>query len=153
MRRNYVDGSQVDKQKICCFFRRTNNGNLLYRAKAEAEIISSSGHDVLMQFGGICSPEFSISKLFWLYRNDKPRFEAAQAFMELGDWLTYRSSHLFGTPQKFPRSLCCVVCKFGYDAENHKWRDDLFESLGNTELSLLHKTVLIYIMFSRDTIW
>lgn len=101
-----------------------------HRAKAEAEIISSSGHDVLKQFGGICSPEFSISKLFWLYRNDKPRFEAAQAFMELGDWLTYRSSHLFGTPQKFPRSLCCVVCKFGYDAENHKWRDDLFESLG-----------------------
>lgn len=117
------------------FLKWLVNKTLFYRAKAEADIISNSGHDVLKQFGGICSPEFSLSKLFWLYRNDKPRFEGAQAFMELSDWLTYRCSHLFGTPHKFPRSLCCVVCKFGFDAENHKWRDDLFELLGKTKFS------------------
>ncbi|KAI2796453.1 hypothetical protein RDWZM_000084 [Blomia tropicalis] len=103
-----------------------------HRAKHEASIINQSKNEVLTQFGGVCSPEFSLSKLYWLYRNDKSRFDSANAFMELSDWITYRCSQYYGSPEKFPRSLCCVTCKWGYDANHHKWREDLFNQLGIT---------------------
>ena len=105
-----------------------------HRAKVEAELINKSKHDVLSQFGGVCSPEFSLAKLFWLHINDRTRFDAAQSFMELSDWMTYRCSQFVGFPNKFPRSLCCVTCKWGYDSKNHKWRDDLFEQLGRNTI-------------------
>ena len=101
-----------------------------HRAKEEAKIINQSKNEVLNQFGGTCSPEFSLAKLFWLFRNDRHRFDSAQAFMELSDWLTYRCSEYFGKPELFPRSLCCVTCKWGYDSINGKWRGDLFEQIG-----------------------
>lgn len=103
-----------------------------HRAKHEAHVISESNHSVLNQFGGVCSPEFSLSKLFWLFRNQRKRFETAQAFMELPDWLTYRCSQFWGNPEEFPRSLCSVTCKWGYDAINHRWPEDLFQSLGKS---------------------
>lgn len=105
-----------------------------HRAKNEAKIINQTGHEVLNQFGGTCSPEFSLAKLFWLFNNDRARFDAAKAFMELSDWMTYRCSHYFGTPRLFPRSLCCVTCKWGYDSINGNWRDDLFEQIGSIDV-------------------
>lgn len=86
---------------------------------------------VLEQMGGNCSPEFSLAKLLWLSRNEKERFNEALAFMELPDWLAWRCSNL--DPKDYPRSVCSVVCKWGYDAFNKRWRDDLFKLVGMDE--------------------
>lgn len=101
-----------------------------HRAKLEAKLINQSKNSVLNQFGGICSPEFSLSKLIWLHNNEKNRFNSAKAFMELPDWLCYRCSQWFNYPEEFPRSLCSVVCKWGFDANMNKWNEDLFSYFG-----------------------
>lgn len=101
-----------------------------HRANKEAEIIDQTRDSVLEQFGGKCSPEFSLAKLFWMFRNQNERFKSAKAFMELPDWLCYRCSNYFGVPERFPRSHCSLVCKWGYDGEHSLWRANLFDSLG-----------------------
>ncbi|XP_027203661.2 FGGY carbohydrate kinase domain-containing protein [Dermatophagoides pteronyssinus] len=103
-----------------------------HRALKEAELINQTGHQILEQFGGTCSPEFSLSKLIWIYNNESERFRRTKALMELPDWLSYRCSNQWSKnqPELFPRSLCSVVCKWGFDAENNKWRSDFFEKLG-----------------------
>lgn len=101
-----------------------------HRAKEQADRITGSGHPVLEQFGGKCSPEFSLSKLVWLSEKDGERFRKAEGFMELPDWLGYRCSSRFGNPRSFSRSLCSMVCKWGFEAEEHRWPEDLFEDLG-----------------------
>lgn len=114
-----------------------------HRAKQEAELITATRHNVLKQFGGVCSPEFSLSKLVWLFRNQRKRFDSAKAFMELPDWLTYRCSKYFGTPEAFPRSLCCVTCKWGYDSVNNNWPSDLFETLGKISDLFIRKLFIV----------
>ncbi|OTF69310.1 FGGY carbohydrate kinase domain-containing protein-like protein, partial [Euroglyphus maynei] len=64
-----------------------------HRAFKEAELINQTGHHVLEQFGGTCSPEFSLSKLIWIHNNEPDRFRRTKAFMELPDWLSYRCSN------------------------------------------------------------
>lgn len=116
-----------------------------HRAVAEAKEITDSRHNVLKQFGGICSPEFSIAKLVWLKRNEPQRFDEAKAFMELPDYLTYRCSNLVDSPESSPRSLCSVTCKWGYDAHLSRWPWDLFttfgldESIANKLGTVIHK--------------
>lgn len=104
-----------------------------HRAVAEAQEITDSRHGVLKQFGGVCSPEFSIAKLVWLKRNEPQRFDEAKAFMELPDWMTYRCSALIDSPEAFPRSLCSVTCKWGYDAHLQRWPWDLLSTFGLDE--------------------
>lgn len=103
-----------------------------HRASKEAELINQTGHQILEQFGGTCSPEFSLPKLIWIHNNDPELFRRTKAFMELPDWLSYRCSNQWSEnqPELFPRSLCSVVCKWGYDVEQDKWHSDLFEKLG-----------------------
>lgn len=102
-----------------------------HRAIKEAADITNTKNAVLEQMGGTCSVEFSLAKLFWLFRNRKDRFEKATAFMELPDFFAWKCSDL--TPKDYPRSVCSVVCKWGYDAVNKRWRDDLFTILGMEE--------------------
>lgn len=89
-------------------------------------------HEVLQQLGGICSPEFSLSKLLWLKRNQSDRFDNAIAFMELPDWLSWKCSQYTGKDslKLFSRSVNCVTSKWGYDSERNRWRDDLFQQIG-----------------------
>jgi len=86
-----------------------------HRSIEVAERISASDSKVLSQFGGNCSPEFTLAKLSWLKENDLGRLEKAIGFFELPDWLVYRC--VGGKPASCARSLCCVTCKWGYDAE------------------------------------
>lgn len=86
-----------------------------HRAVKEAQSITSNGSKVLQQFGGTCSPEFSLSKLIWLRDNAKDRLDAASGLFELPDWLVYRC--LGGDAKQSPRSLCSLVCKWGYNAD------------------------------------
>lgn len=92
-----------------------------HRAIEEAQQITASGSKVLNQMGGTCSPEFSIAKLCWLKKYQPERFERARGFFELPDWLVYKC---IGTsPRDCPRSLCSVVCKWGFDSDSHKHCD------------------------------
>lgn len=86
-----------------------------HRAVEQAQLISESDSKVLNQFGGKCSPEFSLAKLLWIKQTEPDLFDDALGFFELPDWLVYRC--IGGTPACCPRSLCCVTCKWGYDAE------------------------------------
>ncbi|CAG2179728.1 unnamed protein product, partial [Oppiella nova] len=53
-----------------------------HRAITEASLITKTKNEVLQQMGGNASPEYSLSKLLWLKRNDKQRFDEAIGFME-----------------------------------------------------------------------
>lgn len=86
-----------------------------HRAIDEAKQITETDKKVCKQFGGICSPEFTLSKLLWLKEHDSQRFESAKGFFELPDWLVYRC--IGGDPSKSPRSLNCLTSKWGYNAE------------------------------------
>lgn len=87
-----------------------------HRAIEEAQVVSESGSKVLAQFGGICSPEFSLSKLIWLKKHQPTRLEAARGIFELPDWLVYRC--LDDTvAENCPRSVCCLTCKWGFNPD------------------------------------
>lgn len=86
-----------------------------HRANSQAQEISNQqDNKVLKQFGGICSPEFSLSKLVWLSQNQPGRMERASGLFELPDWLVYKC--IGGQTADCPRSLCSVTCKWGFDA-------------------------------------
>lgn len=86
-----------------------------HRAIDQAQRISDNRNSkVLEQFGGVCSPEFSLAKLVWLKEHRPDQFDTAE-FFELPDWLVYKC--IGGSPASCPRSLCCVTCKWGYDAD------------------------------------
>lgn len=110
-----------------------------HRAIETANEITASGSKVLNQFGGICSPEFSLAKLAWLQKNEPRRFAAATGLFELPDWLVYRC---IGTdPSLVPRSSCCVTCKWGYDVDQGT-HCDILRSLGKNLSQKIGKTVL-----------
>lgn len=98
-----------------------------HRAVPEAQAITSSKSAVLQQFGGICSPEFSLSKLAWLEAHEPERLRSAKCLLELPDWLAYRCLGL--DIKQFRPSLCCVVCKWGFNAEL-KCHCDIVSSMG-----------------------
>lgn len=103
-----------------------------HRSILQAQKITASGSKVLNQFGGVCSPEFSLSKLVWLKENEPERFSSATGFFELPDWLVYRC--IGDNPSKSARSLCSLVCKWGYDFDS-KRHCDIIESLGSKLVS------------------
>lgn len=107
-----------------------------HRAVDEAQEISDSGSKVLTQVGGVCSPEFSLSKLVWLKAKDPERFASAKGFFELPDWLVYRCTD-FG-PELSPRSLCSLVCKWGYDIHGAHC-DELRSLFNGDELDMQSK--------------
>lgn len=94
-----------------------------HRAIQEAQLVTDSGSKVLEQFGGTCSPEFSLSKLMWLEKNDPKRFKSAASFFELPDWLVYKCIRC--KPDLCPRSTCSQVCKWGYNTETGVYCDFL----------------------------
>ncbi|CAG2104273.1 unnamed protein product, partial [Medioppia subpectinata] len=104
-----------------------------HRANTEADLITNTNNAVLQQMGGKCSPEFSLAKLLWLKRNDKQRFDDAIGFMELPDWLAWKCSGL--DVKDYPRSVCSVVCKWGYDAVNKRWNDAFLDAIGLQEFA------------------
>ncbi|RWS16941.1 FGGY carbohydrate kinase domain-containing-like protein [Dinothrombium tinctorium] len=101
-----------------------------HRAIREAERITESDCKILNNFGTICSPEFSISKMLWLQNNHRERFAEAIAFFELPDWLCWRATRTNATTcDQFPRSVCCTTCKWGFDSESGQWPNDIFSIL------------------------
>jgi FGGY-family pentulose kinase len=79
-----------------------------HRATAETVQINSRNHEVLKYVGGKISPEMEPPKLMWLKKNLDNTWMHAGKFMDLADYLVYRT-----TGNDF-RSLCTTVCKWTY---------------------------------------
>jgi FGGY-family pentulose kinase len=114
---------------------RRNQQNVIvwmdHRAKKEAEFINSTKHEVLKYVGGKMSPEQEPPKLLWLKNNLKDTWEKASKFFDLADYATYRATGID------TRSLCTVVCKWGYMGHLGKhgcWDESFYSRIGLDEL-------------------
>ncbi len=99
-----------------------------HRAIAETDEINAGGYDVLRYVGGKLSPEMETPKLLWLKRNLPDTYHNAAKFLDLADYLTYRSTGVD------VRSLCTVVCKWTYDGYNRSWDKEFFNAIGLDDL-------------------
>ena len=102
-----------------------------HRATAEAGEIDRGYHDVLRYVGGSISPEMETPKLLWLKRHLPETWKLAGKFLDLADFLVYRSAGIDA------RSLCTVVCKWtylGHEGDNGRWDHDFFNSVGLDDL-------------------
>jgi FGGY-family pentulose kinase len=95
-----------------------------HRAIREAEEINATKHRVLRSVGGRISPEMEPPKLLWLKRNLPQTWRNAGKFLDLADFMTYRSTGID------VRSLCTTVCKWTYDGEKKAWDGTFFKKLG-----------------------
>jgi FGGY-family pentulose kinase len=97
-----------------------------HRAHKQAEILSNTGHSVLKQMGGMVNSEMSLAKVMWLY--GEKIYDTIGHLIELPEFLTWKATG------SMRRSLCSIVCKWGYDCtvENgiHK---DFLRSIINEE--------------------
>ncbi len=100
-----------------------------HRAAAEAEEINAGGHEVLRYVGGRISPEMQTPKLLWLKRHLPKSFEAVGHFLDLADFLTWR------TTGSTARSSCTVTCKWTYLAHEGRWDAKYFEDIGLGDLA------------------
>jgi len=102
-----------------------------HRATRQAEAINRTGHEVLRYVGGRISPEMEPPKLMWLKENLPDTWKGARKFMDLVDYMVYRSS---GNDL---RSLCTTVCKWtylGHEGDSGSYRADFFEQIGIPDL-------------------
>src|SRR5437667_10292603 len=102
-----------------------------HRALAETEEINGGKYDVLKYVGGGLYPEMETPKLLWLKRHLPSTWSAAGKFLDLADFLTYRSTGIDA------RSLCTVVCKWtflGHEGPAGKWDKDFFDKVGLADL-------------------
>ena len=98
-----------------------------HRAVEQARAITATCHPCLKQTGGVCSPEFSVSKILWLKENEPQVYHSASGFLELPDFLTWKC--LQSPISLFAPSNCSVTCKWFFDAENNCWPAGFFERL------------------------
>ncbi|KAJ3326009.1 hypothetical protein HDV06_002394 [Boothiomyces sp. JEL0866] len=108
-----------------------------HRSHLEAFQLSQSGNSLLKYTGGGISPEMSIAKVLWMYKNNAS-YQNIKYFIELPEFLTFKAS---GSTK---RALCSLVCKWGYNAQvGNGWSkeflsgivrnddmDDLFDKFG-----------------------
>ena len=109
-----------------------------HRAIAQAERINATQHKVLRYVGGGVSPEMEPPKLLWLKENLPRTWKAAARFLDLADFMTYRSTGVD------VRSLCTTVCKWTYQGHLGrrgktapsvgKWDDSFWDEIGLDDL-------------------
>ena len=95
-----------------------------HRAAEDAERINAAGHESLRYVGRALSPEMQTPKLAWLSRMKPETFAKAAHFLGLTDYLSFRATG------SLARSLCSVVCKFGYQAHERRWPSEFLQSVG-----------------------
>ncbi|RFB81244.1 FGGY-family carbohydrate kinase [Methylovirgula sp. 4M-Z18] len=100
-----------------------------HRARGQAERINTAGAHVLDYVGGRISPEMETPKLLWLAENLPDTFAKAGHFLDLADFLTWRSSG------SLIRSTCTVTCKWTYLAHEKRWDSAYFDRIGLGSLS------------------
>jgi FGGY-family pentulose kinase len=102
-----------------------------HRAEAEAEEINRTEHRVLDYVGGRISPEQEPPKLKWIKTHLPESWEKTARFLDLADFLVYRACG------RDVRSLCTVVCKWGYlghEGEGGSWDRGFFREIGLDDL-------------------
>ncbi|KAK6188409.1 hypothetical protein SNE40_004586 [Patella caerulea] len=103
-----------------------------HRATKQTEKINATGHDVLKYVGGAMSLEMEPPKLLWLKENLKEQcWDKAGHFFELPDFLTWKATG------SLTRSLCSVVCKWGFQADDNgkqEWSESFLKSIGLGDL-------------------
>ncbi|KAL5235270.1 hypothetical protein ACI65C_002680 [Semiaphis heraclei] len=106
-----------------------------HRAKKEADLINTTNHQVLKYVGGKISLEMETPKILWL-KNNLPKntfWQRVGMFFDLSDFLTWKATDAVS------RSLCTVVCKWTYCADQTlqggRWDRSYFEQIGLDDLS------------------
>ncbi|XP_070195843.1 FGGY carbohydrate kinase domain-containing protein-like isoform X2 [Littorina saxatilis] len=102
-----------------------------HRAEKEAARINTTQHSVLRYVGGTMSLEMQPPKLLWLKEQLPEQWKKMSHLFDLPDFLTWRATG------SFTRSLCSLVCKWGYEAkgaDEHGWNDDFLQRIGLEEL-------------------
>ncbi|PFH50338.1 hypothetical protein AMATHDRAFT_40939 [Amanita thiersii Skay4041] len=99
-----------------------------HRAEEEAELINSTGSEVLDYVGGTMSLEMECPKVLWLKNHMSPSLFSRCQFFDLPDFLTYRAT------ADDMRSSCSLTCKCSYIPDNG-WRPEFFHKIGLGELA------------------
>lgn len=101
-----------------------------------AEEVTKEGDEVLKQFGDACSPEFTISKIFWLKKYEPKVYERTDLFLELPCFLTFNcvKNNLIDT-HSFRQSTCSAVCKHGFNAESNQWPFEFYKKWGLDDIN------------------
>lgn len=94
-----------------------------HRALKETAEINETGDEALKYVGGKVSPEMEIPKILWLKRNLPQQYQRTKKFLDLADYMVYRSS---GTDI---RSVCTMTCKWTYLAHEKRWSSHLFKAI------------------------
>ncbi|CAL1545462.1 unnamed protein product [Lymnaea stagnalis] len=102
-----------------------------HRAQSQTDVINATKHQVLNTVGGVMSLEMQPPKLMWLKQNLPQSWKSACHFFDLPDFLTWRASG------SLSRSLCSLVCKWGYQAgeDNQAWDDNFLSLIGLEDLA------------------
>lgn len=95
-----------------------------HRATEQAARINRTGEGVLNYVGGAISPEMETPKLLWLAEHKPETFAHAWQFMDLTDFLTWKST------ASLARSVCTVTCKWTYLAHEQRWDERYFRTVG-----------------------
>lgn len=95
-----------------------------HRALDQTRRINRSGARVLDYVGGTISPEMETPKLLWLAEALPATFASAWQFLDLADFLTWRSTG------SLARSVCTVTCKWTYLAHEGRWDAEYFRDIG-----------------------
>ena len=95
-----------------------------HRATDQARRINMTRHPVLGYVGGAISPEMETPKLLWLAETMPDTFSRAWQFMDLTDFLTWRSTG------SLARSVCTLTCKWTYLAHEDRWDETYFRAIG-----------------------
>jgi len=95
-----------------------------HRAIAETERANAGGYEALRYSGGALSPEMEPPKLAWLRHHMPETFERAGKFLDLADFLVYRSTG------NNLRSECTMGCKWTYLPAERRWDTRLLQDLG-----------------------
>ncbi|KAI8773147.1 FGGY carbohydrate kinase domain-containing protein [Biomphalaria glabrata] len=102
-----------------------------HRAQSQADLINATQHSVLNTVGGVMSLEMQPPKLLWLKQNLPDTWQNIGHLFDLPDFLTWRATGCL------TRSLCSLVCKWGYqaDASSMSWDDEFLACIGLSDLS------------------
>jgi D-ribulokinase len=100
-----------------------------HRAADQARRINRTRHRVLGYVGGAISPEMETPKLLWLKENLPGTYHATWQFLDLTDFLTWRSTG------SLARSVCTVTCKWTYLAHERSWDASYFKAVGLDDLA------------------
>ncbi len=95
-----------------------------HRAIAETEQANAGDYEALRYSGGALSPEMEPPKLAWLRHHMPKTFARASKFLDLADFLVYRSTG------NNLRSECTMGCKWTYLPAEKRWDMRLLQDLG-----------------------